>query len=78
MHDNACPNCGSSDVVPRTVSDRFRAADSRGRTFEVALHLQMWTCGACKFCWQGPEAEVAKEVAYQNALSERSPTRSAA
>jgi uncharacterized OB-fold protein len=78
MQDNRCPKCGSSDVVPRTVNDRLRAADSCGQTFEVALHLQVWSCTACKLCWQGQEAEVAKEAAYQNALVKRSPIRTRA
>jgi ribosomal protein L37AE/L43A len=78
MHDNQCPNCGSSDVVLRTVNDRLSAADSRGHTFEIALHLPVWSCRACKLCWQGQEAQVAKEAAYQNALGKRSPTPTAA
>ena len=75
MHDDQCPKCGSRDVTPRTVNDRIRAADSRGQTFEVALHWQVLRCRACRFCWQGAEAEVAKEAAYQNALVERSAER---
>jgi ribosomal protein L37AE/L43A len=78
MDDDHCPNCGSSDVVPRTVNDRLRAADSLGRSFEIALHLQVWRCRACKLCWQGREAQAAKEAAYQNALVQRSPAQSAA
>jgi hypothetical protein len=78
MLDNRCPKCGSSDPVPRTVRDRLRAVDSRGQTFEVALHLQVWSCRVCKLCWQGHEAEIAKEAAYQNALFKRAPTRPAA
>jgi len=78
MHDCQCPKCGSSDVVSRTVNDRVRAADSLGRSFELALHLQVWSCRACRLCWQGPEAQAAKEAAYQNALVQRSPVQSAA
>ena len=74
MQDNHCPKCGSSDVVPRTVNDQLRAVDSRGQTFEVALQLQVWSCRACKLCWQGQEAVAAMEAAYQNALIERSPS----
>ena len=77
MRDN-CPKCGSSDVVPRTVNDRLRAADPRGQTFEVALQLPVWSCRACKLCWQAQEAAAAKEAAYQNALVQRSPSRTAA
>ena len=78
MDDDHCPNCGSSDVVPRTVNDLLRAADSLGRSFEIALHLQVWRCRASKLCWQGREAQAAKEAAYQNALVQRLPTQSAA
>lgn len=78
MRDNHCPKCGSSNLVPRTVNDRLRAVDLRGQTFEVALCLQVWSCRACKLCWQGEEAEIAKEAAYQNALFKRTPTRTAA
>ena len=78
MDDNRCPQCGSSDVVRRTVNDRFRAADPRGETFEVLLQLPVWRCRSCKLCWQGREAVAAMEVAYQNALVERSPSRTAA
>jgi hypothetical protein len=78
MHDNHCPKCGSSDLVPRTVNDRLRAADPRGQTFEVALQLPVWSCRAFKLCWQGQEAIAAKEAAYQNALVKRSPSRTAA
>ena len=78
MRDNHCPQCGSSDVVPRTVNDRLRAADPRGQTFEVALQLPVWSCRACKLCWQAQEAVAAKEAAYQNALVQRSPSRTAA
>ena len=77
MHGNHCPKCGSSDVVPRTVNDRLRAADSRGQTCEVALQLPVWSCTACKLCWQGQEAVAAKEAAYQNALIKRSPSQTA-
>jgi hypothetical protein len=75
MHDNHCPKCGSSDVVPRTVNDRLRAADPRGQTFEVALQVPVWSCRTCKLCWQGQEAVAAKEAAYQNALVKCSPSR---
>ena len=69
MDSNRCPTCGSSDVMLRTVNDRFRAADPRGETFEVALRLPVWSCRACRLCWQGQEAAAAKEAAYQNALA---------
>jgi hypothetical protein len=72
-----CPKCGSSDVVPRTVNDRLRAADPRGQIFEVALQLPVWSCRGCKLCWQGQEAVAAMEAAYQNALMKRSPSRPA-
>ena len=78
MHDIHCPKCGSSDVVPRIVNDQLRAADPRGQAFEVALRLPVWSCRGCKLCWQGQEAAVAMEAAYQNALMKRSPSRPAA
>ena len=78
MDDNCCPKCGSSDVVSRTVNDQLRAADPRGQTFEVAVQLPVWSCRACKLCWQGREAAAALEAAYQNALSKRAPSRPAA
>ena len=70
-----CPNCGSSEVAPRTVNDLFRAVDPHGKIFEVGLQMQVWRCGACKLCWQGQEALAAKEAAYQYALSRRLPSR---
>jgi hypothetical protein len=73
-----CPECNGDDVVARTVSDCMRASDSRGQTFDVPLHVQVWSCRACKFCWQGPEAEIAKEAAYQNALVKRMEAQPAA
>jgi len=78
MDDNHCPKCGSSDVESRTVKDLLSATDPRGQTFEITLHLPVWNCRACKLCWQGHEAQLAKEVAYQNALVSRSPTRTTA
>ena len=78
MHDIHCPKCGSNDVVPRAVNDRLRAADPRGETFEVALRLPVWSCRACKLCWQGQEAAAVMEAAYQNALAQRSSNRTAA
>ena len=78
MQDNCCPKCGSRDVVPRTVNDHVRAADPHGKTFELALRLPVWSCRACKLCWQGQEAASAKESAYQNALVTRSPSLTAA
>jgi ribosomal protein L37AE/L43A len=78
MHDNHCPKCGSSDVVSRTVNDRLRAADPRGHTFEVDLQLPVWSCRACKLCWQGREAIAAMEAAYQNVVGKYSPSRTAA
>ena len=78
MHDIHCPKCGSSDVVPRTVNDQLRAADPRGQTFEVAVQLPVWSCRGCKLCWQGQEAVAAMEAAYQNALVQRSPSRTTA
>ncbi len=78
MLSNHCPICSSSDVVQRTVNDRLRAADPGGQTFEIALQVPVWRCRTCKFCWQGQEAQAAKEAAYQYALSKRSPTQSTA
>jgi hypothetical protein len=78
MHDSHCPKCGSSDVVARTVNDRLKAVDSHGQPFEIALHLPVWSCRACKLCWQGHEAQVAKEAAYQNALAKGSQRRAGA
>jgi hypothetical protein len=78
MEDNHCPKCGGSDVVPRTVNDRLRAADPHGHIFEVPLQVLVWSCGACKLCWQGREAAAAMEAAYQNALAKYSPTQTAA
>ena len=78
MPDCQCPRCGSSDVVPRTVNDRLWAADPRGQTFEVALQLPLWSCRACRLCWEREEALAAKETAYQTALVERSASRAAA
>jgi hypothetical protein len=78
MDDNRCPKCGSSNVVSRTVNDQLRAADPRGQTFEVALQLPVWSCRACKLCWQGQEAAAAMEAAYQNALVRRAPGQTAA
>lgn len=75
MNDNHCPKCGSNNIAPRTVNDLLRAADPHGQAFEVPLRLPVWICSACKLCWQGPEAIIAKEVAYQSALVERPPTR---
>lgn len=73
-----CPNCDSSDVVPRTVNDRLRASDPLGQTFEIALQLPVWRCRVCKLCWQAQEALAAREAAYQHALVKRSPGRVAA
>ena len=78
MHHNCCPKCGSRDVVPRTVNDRLKAADPGGQTFELALRLSVWSCRAAKLCWQGQEAAVAKETAYQKALATRLPSCTAA
>jgi hypothetical protein len=78
MPNNRCPKCGSSEVVLRKVNDLLRAADPRGQTFEISLQLPVWRCGACKFGWQGQEALVAMETAYQYALSQRSSHRHAA
>jgi len=78
MPETHCPKCHSSDIAPRTVNDRVKAADPRGETFEIALLLPVWDCKACKLCWQGQEAIVAMEVAYRNALAKHSPTRPAA
>lgn len=71
MPSEKCPRCGSDSVAMRMVSDRIRAALPHGQTFEIALHLPMCRCSACKFSWQGQEASAAKEVAYQNALLHR-------
>ena len=78
MHEDHCPRCGSSALVLRTVRDRLRAADPRGQTFEVALQLPVWSCEACRCCWQGREAVAAKEAAYQHALIARWSSRTAA
>jgi hypothetical protein len=78
METNHCPNCGSSDLVSRTVNDRLRAADPRGETFEIALQLPVWSCRVCKLCWQAQEAMAVMEAAYQKAIVARSPPRSAA
>ena len=78
MDDTHCPKCGSSDVVPRMVNDLLRATDPRGHTFEVALQLPVWSCRACKLCWQGQEAAATKEAAYQNALVKQPPNWTAA
>ena len=78
MPNIRCPKCDSSDVVPRTVNDRLRAADPLGHTFEIALQLPVWRCRVCKLCWQAQEALDAKEAAYQYALIKRSPSRIAA
>jgi len=82
---DAAPQCQMSsidrlrsDEVPRTVNDQLRAADPYGQTFEVALQLPVWSCRACKLCWQGQEAVAAMEAAYQNALMKRSPSQTAA
>lgn len=69
MTEEHCPNCGSGDVATRVVNDRLRAADPRGRAFELALQLPMCRCRTCKFCWQGKEALAATEAAYQHAIS---------
>jgi hypothetical protein len=70
-----CPHCNSSEIVPRIVNDLFRAVDLRGKIFEVGLQLPVWRCTACKLCWQGQEALVAKEAAYQYAIAMRAPSR---
>ena len=78
MLNNHCPICSSSDAVQRMVNDRFRAAAPSGQTFEVALRVPIWRCRVCKCCWQGQEALVAKEAAYQYALVKRSPNQTTA
>lgn len=78
MDDSRCPKCGSSDVASRTVNDRLRAADPRGQTFEVPLQVLVWSCRACKLCWQGQEAVAAMEAAYQNAVGKHSPSQTGA
>jgi ribosomal protein L37AE/L43A len=75
MLKHQCPKCGSTNVVARTVNDRLRAADPMGEPFEIALQLLVWSCRACKLCWQGDEAMVAKEAAYQYAILKRSAGR---
>jgi hypothetical protein len=75
MHGTQCPKCGSSNLEQRTVNDRLWASDLRGEAFEVALQVPVWSCRACKLCWQGEEALSAKEAAYQSAIAQRSPTR---
>ena len=78
MPTEHCPKCGSSDVVLREVNDLLRAADPRGQRFEIALQLPIWRCSACKLGWEGKEALVEKEAAYQRALINRLPARRAA
>jgi len=73
-----CPNCGSKKVVSRMVNDRLWAADPRGSAFEIPLRVLVWSCTACKLCWQGEEAVAAREVAYQKALGRQPQGRSAA
>ena len=53
------------------VNDRFRACDEAGRVFEVSLQAPMWSCPACRMCWEGQEALAAKESAYLAALTKR-------
>ena len=74
MFREHCPNCGSSDVLTRTVNDRLRAADPRGQAFELTLQVPVRKCSACKFCWQGEEALATIEAAYRHALLKGSPT----
>jgi hypothetical protein len=75
MPRHQCPNCNSSNVASRMVNDRLRAADPSGESFEIALKLLAWDCLACKLCWQGQEAEAAKETAYEKALLKRALSR---
>jgi hypothetical protein len=74
MSSEHCTNCGSSDVVTRTVNDRLRAADPRGQAFELTLLVPVCKCRACKFCWQGEKALATIEAAYQHALLKGSPS----
>ena len=75
MANKHCPNCGSGEVSLRKVNDLFRAVDPLGKVFEVGLQSPVWSCRACRLCWQGQEAIAAKEAAYQHALARRSPSR---
>ena len=71
MPDETCPRCGSSQVVQRTVNDRFRASDLAGQVFEVTLQEPVWSCPACHMCWEGQDTFAAKENAYRAALTKR-------
>ncbi len=68
MTKERCPNCGGSDVATRIVNDCLRAADPRGKAFDLTLQLPVCRCRSCKFCWQGRDALAAKEAAYQHAI----------
>lgn len=71
MRNETCPRCGNGETVQRVVNDRFRACDETGRVFEVALQAPVWSCPACRMCWEGQEAHAAKENAYLAALTKR-------
>jgi uncharacterized Zn finger protein len=71
MDQEECPRCGSSHVVQRVVNDRFKACDASGHVFEVTLQEPVWSCVACRMCWQGDESRAAKESAYRAALARR-------
>jgi ribosomal protein L37AE/L43A len=72
MADASCPRCGNAQVVQRTVYDRFKAWDPAGEVFEVTLQEPVWSCPACRMCWEGPDTFAAKESAYRAALTQRS------
>ena len=73
MAKEVCPRCGTSQPVQRTVNDRFRAWDPAGQVFEVTLREPIWICPMCKMSWEGTDAFIAKEKAYQEALRKRHP-----
>ncbi len=54
--------------MTRIVNDQFHACDADGRVFEVRLQEPVWSCPACRMCWEGEEATAAKELAYLAAL----------
>ena len=71
MTEATCPRCGNVQVVQRTVHDRFKAWDPAGEVFEVTLQEPVWSCPACRMCWEGPDTFAAKENAYRAALTKR-------
>ena len=77
-HAMHCPKCGSGKIALRLVNDLLRAVDLNGEIFEVQFQTPVWGCSSCKLCWQGQEAQAAKEATYQHALAQRLPGRIAA